>query len=119
MCKVYRGIGVKLAAHLYTPGKTITWQQFSSASKKQSVASNFVDKQGAKLIGSMFVIESSNAKEIDLLSVYPEEQETLFGCNSHFQVLRLITANADKKQALPDLAGYDLSNLDVYELNQL
>ena len=78
-----------------------------------------MDKQDTKLIGSMFVIESSKAKQIDLLSVFPEEQETLFGCNSHFQVLRLITAHADKKQALPDLAGYDLSNLDVYELKQL
>ena len=112
-------IGAKLPPNLYTPGKTITWQQFSSASKKQNVASNFVDKSGANLSGSMFVIESTKAKEIEQLSVFPEEQETLFGCNSHFQTLRFITADADKRQALPDLAGYNLDNLDVYELNQL
>ena len=35
----YRALDVKLAPHLYTPGKIITWQQFSSASKKQLVAS--------------------------------------------------------------------------------
>ena len=36
----------------------------------------------------MFMIQSKKAKEIEQLSVYEEEEETLFGCNSHFKVLR-------------------------------
>ena len=35
------------------------------------------------------------------------------------QVLRKITSLAEKKKALADLAGYDLTDLDVYELKQL
>ena len=35
----YRGMGAVLKAGLYAPGTTITWQQFSSATRKQSVAS--------------------------------------------------------------------------------
>lgn len=59
--------------------RTIALQQFSSASKKQTMANKFVDKQGVKLTGSMFVIEFSKAKEIDLRSVLPEEQKMLCG----------------------------------------
>lgn len=43
------------------------------------MANKFVDKQGVKLTGSMFVIEFSKAKEIDLRSVLPEEQKMLCG----------------------------------------
>ena len=75
-----------MAAHIYEPGKTITWQQFSSASKKQTVAGRFLKSEGSKLTGSIFVIHSKKAKEIELLSVFEEERETLFGCNSHFKV---------------------------------
>jgi hypothetical protein len=39
------GINVKLSPGVYAVGKTITWQQLSSASKKQLEAINFVDKQ--------------------------------------------------------------------------
>ena len=35
------------------------------------------------------------------------------------QVLRKIEQSAEKKKALPDLAGYNLDGLDVYELKQL
>ena len=35
------------------------------------------------------------------------------------QVLRKIEGHDDKKSVLPDLAGYDLTGLDVYELKQL
>merc|ERR1712086_1025782 len=89
--KVYRGISVLSPDDLYKEGKIITWQQFSSASKKQSVAQTFLKTEGKKLIGSMFVIDSSKAKEIEDLSVYPEEKETLFTCNSHFKVVKKIT----------------------------
>ena len=35
------------------------------------------------------------------------------------QVLRKIEKHADKKIALADLTGYNLEDLDVYELKQL
>ena len=31
-------------------------------------------------------MHSKKAKEIELLSVYQDEKDTLFGCNSHFKV---------------------------------
>ena len=103
--QTYRGLSAILNADKYAQGKTITWQQFSSATKKQSVASksvawwirdqlcmlicmvrSFLERKGKKLSGSMFVIQSTKAKEIEELSVFPEEKETLFTCNSHFKV---------------------------------
>ena len=45
----------------------------------------FLAREGSKLCGSIFVIHSSKAKQIELLSVYEEEEETLFGCNSFFK----------------------------------
>ena len=35
------------------------------------------------------------------------------------QVLRKIEKHAEKKSVLADLAGYNLEDLDVYELKQL
>ena len=48
---------------------------------------SFLNRDGKKLSGSMFVIDSTKAKEIESISVYPEEAETLFQENSHFRVL--------------------------------
>ena len=115
----YRALKIKLAPHVYAEGKTTTWQQFSSATKKQLVTYTFLERDGMKLLGSLFVIHSTKAKQIEELSVIPEEEEVLFGCNSHFRVMRKIEQDAEKKLLLLDLAGYDLLGMDVYELKQL
>lgn len=40
--QVFRGIDCKIDRALYEPGSVITWQQFTSTSKKQLIARRFV-----------------------------------------------------------------------------
>ena len=76
---VYRGIDCKLNPASYAVGSTITWQQFSSASKKAQQARKFLQPVGASgLGGSLFVIEVKTGREIDAFSAFPEEEEV--GC---------------------------------------
>ena len=53
---VYRGIRVLLNPALYAPGQRVTWQGFSSSTRKQLATLDFVDRlPGRKLQGSIFV----------------------------------------------------------------
>ena len=61
---IYRGIKVLLSPEIYAPGKRITWQAFSSSTKKQTATLDFVNVlPGRKLSGSLFVIDSITAKD--------------------------------------------------------
>jgi hypothetical protein len=117
--KAYRGMNATLNSTSYKVGCTITWQQFSSASKKQHVARTFTKQQGLKLIGTFFVIECKTAKAIEEFSAYPEEEEVLLKYNTFFKVVRKAGSGADKRQLLDDLSAYDLSLLDVYILKEI
>jgi len=120
--RVYRGIKERLNTDSYAPGKTITWQQFSSTSKKQQVAQRFLlrNPSGKKLCGTFFVIDLSSAgKEIAIFSAFPEEEEVLVKYNTFFKVVKKLETEAEKKAELPDLSGYDMADVDAYVLRQL
>ena len=117
---VYRGIRVLLNPALYAPGKHVTWQGFSSSTRKQLATLEFVDRlPGRKLQGSLFVIESITAKDIRQFSSFPNEEEVLFAPNSQFRVESVLASEADKKAAWEQLAAYDMTELDVYVLKQI
>jgi hypothetical protein len=117
--RAYRGLSATLNASSYTVGSTITWQQFSSASKKQHVARGFTTQQGMSLIGTFFAIECKTAKAIEEFSAYPEEEEVLLKFNTFFKVAHKLKNEAEKKQVLDDLTSYDLLMLDVYVLKEI
>ena len=53
-------------------------------------------------------------KDISHFSLFPDEEEVLFKFNTFFKVMSKLENVEGKEDALPDLAGYNLSNLDVY-----
>ena len=117
---VYRGIRAILNPTVYAQGKLVTWQGFSSSTRKQLAILEFVDRlPGRKLQGSLFVIESITAKDIRQFSSFPNEEEVLFAPNSQFQVESVLASEADKKAALEQLVAYDMTELDVYVLKQI
>ena len=117
--KVYRGINRRVKPENYARDERVTWQAFSSSTKNSSIALNFVDKQGSKLRGSLFIIESNKGKLISSFSAYEAEDEVLFDANSQFQVLEQATSEEEKRAMLDELSNYDTSELDVYSLQQL
>jgi hypothetical protein len=118
--KVYRGIKVLLSPDIYAPGKRITWQAFSSSTKKQTATLDFVNVlPGRKLSGSLFVIDSITAKDIGHFSAIPSEEEVLFPPNSQFKVEKVVSSGHEKKALLNQLGAYDMTDLDVYVLKQI
>jgi hypothetical protein len=117
--KAYRGLDATIKSSSYEVGCTITWQQFSSASKKQHVARTFTKQQGLNLIGTLFVIDCKTAKDIREFSAFPEEEEVLLKYNTFFKVVKKVKKEKEKKELLDDLSGYNLSMLDVYVLKEL
>ena len=118
--KLYRGIKALLTKDVYAPGKRITWQAFSSSTKKQIATSDFVNKlPGRKLQGSLFIIESITAKDIRHFSAFPSEEEVVFPPNSQFTVEKVVTSEQEKKALLSQLGAYDMTELDVYVLTQI
>ena len=51
--------------------------------------------------------------------MFPDEEEVLLKFNTFFEVMSKLESVEEKEEALPDLAGYNLSNLDVYVLKEL
>jgi hypothetical protein len=118
--KVYRGIKVLLNHDIYAPGKQITWQGFSSSTKKQTATLDFLTMlPGRKLQGSLFVIDSITAKDIRHFSAIPSEEEVLFPPNSQFKVAKVVRNEPEKKALLNQLSAYDTTDLDVYVLKQM
>jgi hypothetical protein len=118
--KVYRGIKALLNPDVYAPGKRITWQAFSSSTKKQTATLEFVNVlPGRKLSGSLFVIDSITAKDIRHFSAIPSEEEVLFPPNSQFKVEKVVTSEQEKKALLDQLGAYNMADLDVYVLKQM
>jgi len=71
----YRGTERIFKQSLYKPGDRITWQAFSSSSRSQLAASDFVTTlPGHKLSGSLFILQVNAAKKIESFSAIPEEQ---------------------------------------------
>ena len=118
--KVYRGIKVLLNPDIYAPGNQITWQAFSSSTKKQMATLEFVNQlPGRKLMGSLFVIDSITAKDIRHFSAIPSEEEVLFPPNSQFKVEKVVESEQEKKALLDQLGAYHMTDLDVYVLKQM
>ena len=117
---VYRGMKTVLNREVYATGRHITWQAFSSSTKKQMETLNFLEVlPGRKLQGSVFVIQSITAKDIRHFSEYPSEEEVLFSFNSQFKVESMVEVEEDKINILHELAAYDMADLDVYLLRQV
>ena len=118
--KLYRGIKALLNPDIYAPGKRITWQAFSSSTKKQMSTLDFVNVlPGRKLSGSLFVIDSITAKDIRHFSAIPSEEEVLFPPNSQFKVEKVVSNGLEKRVLLNHLGAYDMTDLDVYVLKQI
>eukprot|EP00971_Amphidinium_carterae_P231227 4588712-Amphidinium_carterae.1 len=110
---VYRGVNTLLNPAVYAPGKCITWQAFTSCTRKLQVILTFLDKlPSRKLQGSVFVIDSSTAKDVSFFSEYPHEEEVVFAPNSVLQVEKVLRTEGEKQSVLSDLAAYDMSDLD-------
>lgn len=116
---VFRGIKDSMSEVEYTIGSTITWQQLSSASKSASVATRFLQSGSKRLAGTLFIIRVSMVKELEHCSNFPEEVEVLFPLNSHFKVLSSFTTDKDKVEHASSLRNFDVSDLVVFELEQL
>ena len=80
--KLYRGINCRFDTGTYTPGNTICWPSFSSASRCKAVAEEF--SKGDE--GSLFFLHSETAKSIDGFSRFPDEAEVLFRVNTVFEI---------------------------------
>jgi len=117
--KVFRGIKGLLNPDVYAPGKRITWQAFSSSTKKQMKTIEFVNTSGRKLSGSIFVIDSITGKDIRHFSAEPSEEEVLFPPNSQFKVEKVVASEQEKKTLLNQLGAYDMTDLNVYVLKQM
>jgi hypothetical protein len=117
--QVYRGIRALLPPDVYAVGKVITWQAFSSSTKKQLATLDFVAQlPGRRLQGSLFIISSIGAKDIRHFSALPGEEEVLFPPNSQFRVLAHVSSEQAKRDKLQQLRAFDMRDLDVYELEQ-
>jgi len=118
--KVFRGINVLVPEAAYPLGQVITWQPFSSSTKSIFVTMQFMKGAATgRPFGTLFVIESISGKEIEDLSIYPDEAEVLFKMNSFFRVEAILTAAGEKAAALPELSKYDLRDLAVIRLQQV
>ena len=73
---------------------------------------------GRKLHGSIFVIESMTSKDIRHFSAIPSEEEVLFPPNLQFRIEKVLSNEQDKKHLLHQLAAYDMTDLDVYQLTE-
>jgi len=118
--RLFRGINILVPDASYPLGKVITWQPFSSATKDIFQTLTFLKgAAGNTLLGTFFIIESISGKEIEELSVYPQEKEVLFKMNSFFRVEAILSTLADKAAALPELSSYNLEGLKVIRLQQV
>jgi hypothetical protein len=72
--KLWRGIAADLFDE-YEPGKVITWWTVSSTTASEDVARGFMQQLGGK--ATLLMIETTSALNIEPLSVYPHEKESL------------------------------------------
>ena len=76
--EVYRGIDDCTLGEAYAVGNTITWQQFSSASKKPRVAVRFLGKSSHGILrGSLFVIQVTSLATPSSKPQAPQRHGTL------------------------------------------
>ncbi|CAE7354454.1 dlst [Symbiodinium natans] len=110
---VYRGVSALLNPETYAAGRRITWQSFSSATKRQLATLDFVSVlPGRRLHGSLFVIDSITAKDIRHFSAIPSEEEVLFPPNSQFLVARVLTG---VDVPTPELGGESITEGNIAE----
>jgi len=117
--RTYRGVKQRFPPNYYPVGGKITWHQLSSSSKSALVTLNFLERNSnGELMGSLFILDVDSGHEIELLSQIPDEEEVLLQVNSFFCVEKKITGER-RCEELPDLAAYNLENVDIYVMKQL
>jgi hypothetical protein len=116
---VYRGLDVILTPQSYPEGEVVCWQAFSSSTKSLMQTVIFLSVNGHQLSGTLIVINSINGREVELMSQFPHEEEVLFTYNTFFHVVKWVTTEAEKRALLPNIGGYDISNLAVLRLQEM
>ncbi|CAE7816569.1 HERC2 [Symbiodinium microadriaticum] len=96
--KAFRGVNRLLPPELYAVGKTITWQPFTSTTRKQSQALNFLGQDGKKLHGLFLVLDVSAGRNVEDVSAFPDEAEILILPNSHWKVTKQAESIEEKKR---------------------
>ena len=89
--KLYRGINVRFSEKEYQKGARVRWPAFSSASAQRSVAEEFV--QGDD--GSLFFLQSAQARAISRFSRFPDEAEVIFRPNTVFEITATLYGASD------------------------
>jgi len=89
--KSYRGISCVMDPKVYATSRRICWPSFSSASESRTVAEVFARGDA----GTLFFLQSTNAKAIGTVSRFPDEAEVMFAPNSLFEVTSTVTQASD------------------------
>merc|ERR1712032_121752 len=110
--RTFRGISIRVNPNSYAKGARVTWQAPSSASRRQTVPIEFLGGDGHALVGTFFVVLSTSGKKLDDFSAYPEEEEVIYGCSSHFLVEKVPKTEQEKQAELADLTAYNVAKLD-------
>jgi hypothetical protein len=92
--KVYRGVVLKESATHFLVHSVLIWHGFTSASKSESKARNFLKLSKSKSTDEkmqrvMFHIHSKSGREIDELSFYPQEEEVVFRPATYFRIMSI------------------------------
>ena len=113
----FRCIDVRVDPGHYPVGQMITWWAPSSSSCEP--LPEFLAHKGKIISGTLFILDVSAGKQISDFSVFPEEKEIIFGCNSQWSVEKVLTTEKDKRDALGKyFLDYDLTELDMYTMEQ-
>jgi len=115
----YRCIDVLLPEHWSPAGKRVTFQAPSSASRVMMESAKFLNNQGRKLTGTLLKLLAKTARDVSSLSRYPFEEEVVFPLNSHFDIIKHIEYEQEKRAELPDLSFYDMTDLLVIIAEQV
>ena len=82
--RLWRGIAADLFDE-YAPGTVVTWWTVSSTTADESVARGFMSQLGGK--ATLLVLETTSAINIEPLSLYPHERESLLVPGTKLEVL--------------------------------
>ena len=83
------------------------------------MARDFLSDHGVagQRAGTLFILESQDARQLRTVSMIPGEEEVLFTLNSQFRVIKQLSGGA--VLLLEQAMEVDLSRTDVYELRQV
>ena len=88
--QMYRGINCRFSSDAYGAGKDMCMMAFTSVSSKKTVAEGFVQGQE----GTLFFIDAGGARDISMVSRFPEEGEYLFRPATVFTVVSTLQGDS-------------------------